>query len=101
MWARMVAEMVERPGLRFLTGVVLIPLGAAIYLTNPWVPGDWLAVLVTVLGGLCVLEGCAMIAIGDLWMGLAGRIIASASRMWALFSAAIGIALVAVALLRL
>ena len=56
-WVGMVAHFERDLGLRFLTGIVCLGLGAAIYLVSPWRPGDWLAVLVTVIGGGMVVEG--------------------------------------------
>lgn len=55
-WKGMIDDFEKIPALRFLTGIVCIALGAAIYLTNPWIPGDWLSVVVTVIGGWVVVE---------------------------------------------
>lgn len=100
-WGRMAREVTASHGLRFVIGIVLIALGAAVYLVTPWTPGDWLGITVAAFGGLMVLEGCAMLAFGHQLMKFAGRIIASAGRIWAALSGLIGLALIIAALLRL
>jgi hypothetical protein len=100
-WARMLEDFVGNDGLRFLTGIVLIALGAIIYLANPWNPADWVSVVVTVLGGGMALEGAIMLAFGDVFMRFSRALIGNAGRAWAAFSLIAGIALGAVALARL
>ncbi|HEX6219149.1 MAG TPA: hypothetical protein VFZ35_07740 [Sphingomicrobium sp.] len=99
-WAGMLADFERSPGLRFLTGFFVLSLGAAIYLVNPWRPDDWLSTLVTILGGVMALEGAVILAMGDRFLGFARWLIGRASRAWALFSALLGIALIAAAFLR-
>lgn len=100
-WAGMLDEFENRSGLQFLTGIVLIGLGGAIYLVNPWNPADWLSVVVTILGGGMALEGVVMLAFGKPYMHFARKLLGQVNRGWALFSAAIGAGLIVVALLRL
>ncbi|MDA7787977.1 hypothetical protein N8940_01955 [Sphingomonadaceae bacterium] len=100
-WGKMAKEVTASYGLRFVIGIMLIALGAAVYLVTPWMPSDWLSVVITALGGLMVLEGCAMLAFGHEWMKLAGGMLTSAGRIWAALSGIIGLALIAAALLRL
>lgn len=100
-WVAMLDDFENRSGLQFLTGIVLIGLGAAIYLANPWNPSDWLAVVVTVLGGGMALEGVIMLGFGKPYMHFARKLLGQASRGWAILSAILGIALIAVALMRL
>lgn len=99
-WAAMLADFEKSAGLRFISGFFVLSLGAAIYTINPWRPGDWLSVLVTVLGGLMALEGALILAMGDRFMGFARWLIGKASRAWAAFSALLGLAMIAVAYLR-
>jgi len=99
-WAAMLDDFENKEGLRFVTGLFLLALGAAIYLVNPWSPADWLSVLVTVLGGGMALEGLVMLAFGRGYMHLASSIFGAVNRFWALFSAVLGVVLVCVALLR-
>lgn len=99
-WASMLADFERQPALRFLTGFFVLSLGAAIYLVNPWQPGDWLAVLVTVLGGVMALEGALILAAGDRFLLFARWLISRASPAWAALSALIGVALIAVAATR-
>jgi len=100
-WAAMLADFERTPALRFLTGFVVLFMGAAIYMASPWRPGDWLSVLVTVLGGAMALEGALILAMGDRFLGFARLLIGRASRAWAAVAALMGIALIAVALIRL
>lgn len=101
LWLKMVNETASGAGLQFLGGIFCITLGASIYLVNPWNPGDWLAVVITVMGGLVVLEGMALLAFGGPFMTFAKIFMGIASRGWAAFAGVLGIALVVVALLRL
>jgi len=100
-WVGMVAHFERDLGLRFLTGIVCLGLGAAIYLVSPWQPGDWLAVLVTVIGGGMVVEGALILAFGDNFLAFARRLMGAANRLWAGLSLLLGAALIVVALLRL
>ena len=100
-WLGMVAHFERDLGLRFLTGIVCLGLGAAIYLVSPWRPGDWLAVLVTVIGGGMVVEGALILAFGDNFLAFARRLMGAANRLWAGLSLLLGAALIVVALLRL
>ncbi|MDG2004105.1 MAG: hypothetical protein P8J20_12320 [Novosphingobium sp.] len=100
-WEKMLSDFRDDSGLRFLTGIVLIALGAAIYLVSPWRPDDWLAILVTVMGGGMVAEGAIFLAFGEPFIRAAKVMMGWANRGWALFSAVMGIALIAVALTRL
>lgn len=100
-WASMLEDFEQRPALRFITGFFVLSLGAAVYLVNPWRPGDWLSILVSVLGGIMAAEGALILAMGDRFLGFARRLIGSASKAWAGFSALLGMVLVIVALARL
>ncbi len=101
LWAAMLEDFERSAGLRFISGFFVLSLGAAIYMVNPWRPDDWLAVLVTVLGGVMALEGAVILAMGDRLLGFARSLIGRASRGWAIFSALLGVALIAVAVIRL
>ncbi len=99
-WAAMLEGFEENEALRFLTGIVVLSLGAAIYLVNPWNPADWLSVLVTVMGGGMALEGVVILAFGKPYLHFASKLIGVVNRGWALLSFGIGLVLVCVALLR-
>ena len=100
-WARMLAEFERGPGLRFLTGLFVLSLGAAVYLVNPWRPDDWMAIAASVMGGLMVAEGALILAMGDRFLGFARTLIGQAGKAWAGFSALLGFALIAAAMSRL
>lgn len=100
MWASMLEDFEDQPGLRFLTGFFLLSLGAAVYMVNPWRPDDWLSILVTVLGGVMALEGAVILALGDRFLTFARWMIGKANRFWAAFSAILGLALIVIAATR-
>ena len=60
-----------------------------------------MAIVVSVMGGLMVAEGALILAMGDRFLGFARWLIGRASRLWAAFSALLGLALIAVAFVRL
>jgi uncharacterized protein YjeT (DUF2065 family) len=100
-WKRMVGDFDTSPAMRFLTGIVCLALGAAIYLVNPWDPSDWMAILITVLGGWIALEGLLFLAVGDRFIALSSALMAMGGRIWAMVSIVLGIAAIIAALLRL
>lgn len=100
-WAAMLDDFEGRAGLQFLTGIVVLALGATIYLVNPWNPGDWMSVLVTVLGGGMALEGFIILAWGQAFIHLASKMLGAVNRVWAMFAGVIGIVMICLALLRL
>jgi len=99
-WAAMLEDFERSAGLRFMTGFIVLSLGAAVYMVNPWRPDDWLSVVVTVLGGIMALEGAVILAIGDRFLRFARWLIGKANRAWAIVSALLGVALIAVAYFR-
>lgn len=100
-WWLMLKEFERSVGMRLLTGIVTLALGAAIYLVNPWVPGDWLSVAVSALGGLMVAEGLLILAAGDRFLHMSRALIGRAGRAWAGFAALLGIVMILFALSRL
>lgn len=99
-WAAMLDGFERNEALRFLTGIVLLALGATIYLVNPWNPEDWLAVAMTVMGAGMALEGVVMLAFGRPFMHFASQLLGAVNRVWALFAAVIGVVLICLAALR-
>lgn len=101
LWAAMLSDFERSSGLRFITGFFLLSLGAAVYMVNPWRPDDWLSIVVSVLGGIMAFEGAVILAMGDRFLSFARLLIGRASRFWAAFSALLGIALIAIAFIRM
>ncbi len=99
-WKRMVGDFDTSPALRFLTGFFCLVLGAAIYLVNPWDPSDWMAVLVTVLGGWIAIEGLLFLAVGDRFVAFSSALMTAGGRAWAILSILLGILGIVFALLR-
>ncbi|MXO49315.1 hypothetical protein GRI69_13735 [Erythrobacter vulgaris] len=100
-WTAMLEDYERNTALRFLTGIVCIGLGGAIYLVSPWQPDDWLAILITILGGWMAIEGALILAFGDGIMRFARRLMGKANQLWAWFSLILGAFLIATALFRL
>jgi hypothetical protein len=100
-WWMMLKEFERSPALRLVTGIAVLALGATIYLVNPWRPDDWLAITVSVVGGVAVAEGVLILAAGDRLLHIARALVGRAGRAWAGFAALFGIAAIVVALLRL
>lgn len=99
-WAAMLDEFEKREGLRFLTGLFLLALGAAVYLVNPWNPADWLSVAVTIMGAGMVVEGMVMLAFGRAYLHFFNRYLGGVNRVWALLGAGFGIVAICLAALR-
>ncbi|WP_228242902.1 hypothetical protein [Porphyrobacter sp. GA68] len=100
LFATMLQDFERSPALNYVTGFVVLALGAIIYLVNPWQPDDWLAVGVTVIGGLMVLEGAFLIAVGDGFARFARQLLGQAGRAWAVASLVIGAALIVIGFVR-
>lgn len=99
-WASMLEDFEKAEGLRFITGIVVLALGATIYLVNPLDWNDWLSVVVTVIGGGMVVEGVVILGWGRPFLHFAASLLGAVNRFWALLSAGLGIVLVCVAMLR-
>ncbi len=93
-WNAMLAEFERSPALRFVTGVIALAIGAAIYLASPWRPGDWLSVVVSLIGGVAIAEGLLLLAMGDRFLAFARALVIRFGRGWAGFAALAGAALV-------
>ena len=100
-WGVMLTNFARGPALRFVTGFAVLAVGAAIYLGNPWRPADRLAVLVSVIGGIMVVEGMLILAAGDRFLPFARVLIGRAARVWAGASAFLGFCLIVAALARI
>jgi len=101
-WAAMLDNFEDSAATCFLTGIVLIAIGGTVYLVTPvWGEGDWLAVLMKVMGGGMVLEGFCVLAFSHTFMTFARAIIGHAGKPWAYFSLIIGLALGAVSVSRI
>lgn len=99
-WASMIDDLEKIPALRFLTGVICIGIGTPLYLIAPW-SGDWMLVAVKVIGGWMVVEGALFLAIGDMFMNFARKLMGGASRLWASIAILAGLAVIAAAGIRI
>src|SRR3546814_413121 len=55
-WQKLLEEMSASPALQLITALLELFLGAAIYIVNPWASADWLSGVMSVLGGLMIIE---------------------------------------------
>ncbi len=99
-WRRMVGEIAVSPSLQMLMGLVEIGLGIPLYLYNRDVSADVLATVMTVLGGLMVVEALAITVFTDRLVPFWRWALASGGRGWAFVSFIGGVVLTAVALFR-
>lgn len=100
-WWAMLKDFERSPALRFVTGLTTLALGATIYLVNPWRPDDWLAIAVSVAGGVAVAEGLLILAAGERFLHFGRALLGRGGRAWAGFAALFGIGAVLVGMMRL
>jgi len=100
-WEKMMWEMERSRALQFFAGLITFVLGAVIYLVSPLNFADWLSILVSVLGGIMMLEGLAWFAFPDKFIGIARLMMGSGSRLWPILACILGLVLGVVGLIRL
>ena len=91
-WNAMLLDFERSPGLRYLTGMACMAIGAALYLAVPWQAGDWLAIAVNIAGGLALAEGLLILAAGDRFLALGRRMLGNAWGVWSGVSVVLGLA---------
>ena len=103
-WHRMIEEVEGSSALQLLTGLFELIFGTLLYLGSRgptgW-PADWLAALLTLLGGLAVIEALAVTAFSDLYVRFWARKFGTNTRAIAGLALLIGVGFIAAALLRL
>ncbi|WP_435416936.1 hypothetical protein WAB17_08535 [Parerythrobacter aurantius] len=100
-WTKLVEELEASVALRFVTGFVTLMFGALVYLAVPWNSANWLAMVVTVIGGLGVAKGLLILAAPDRIMGLGRKVLGTNSALIAGIDALLGAGLIFAALSRL
>ena len=98
MWQTMIGEVEGSPALQFLSGMLELAVGAAVYLANPWLPVDLLTCLLKSLGGLMMAEALAILFACDLYSHLWLRSLGNFQRGWAGATTALGLGLTIVGL---
>jgi hypothetical protein len=99
-WQKMLSEMAASPALLVITALLELFLGAVIYIANPWASADWLSSAMSVLGGLMIIEALVVLAFSDLYMAFWLRRFGPFSKLWALLSIVLGLALIAIGIVR-
>jgi len=97
-WQTMIGEVEGSPALQFLSGMLELAVGAAVYLANPWLPADLLTCLLKSLGGLMMAEALAILFACDLYSQMWLRSLGNFQRGWAGATTALGLGLTIVAL---
>ena len=100
-WNGMLADFEQSPGMRFIAGIIVLVLGAVVYLVTPWRPDDWLFIAMAGFGGLLVVKGILLLAAGERFVTFGRWAMAGASEVWAGLSAVLGAGFIFVALSRL
>ena len=99
-WAQMVDEIEKSPALQLLSGFAELFVGAAIYLLNPWDPGDLLSTFMKILGGLMMAEALVVMAISDLYFQTWLKNLAAMRRGWPAVTLIIGGAMAIAGMIR-
>jgi len=97
-WQTMIGEVEGSPALQFLSGMLELAVGAAVYLANPWLPADLLTCLLKSLGGLMMAEALAILFACDLYSHMWLRSLGNFQRGWAGATTALGLGLTIVGL---
>ncbi|WP_066555315.1 hypothetical protein [Croceicoccus bisphenolivorans] len=92
-WQTLIKEVEASPALQMISGVAELAAGAAIYLVNPWVPSDLLAIAMRVIGGIMMLEALVVVGFSDIYFHFWLRNLAVFHRGWAVVSLAVGVVL--------
>lgn len=99
-WQTMIDEIEKSPALQLVSGFMELFVGAAIYLCNPWVPSDLLAIVMKTVGGLMMAEALTVMAISDLYFQLWLKTLAAVHRGWAVVTLLLGGALAIAGMMR-
>ena len=99
-WQTMIGEVEGSPALTFLSGMLELVVGAAVYLANPWAPADLLTCLLKSLGGLMMVEALAILFACDLYSQMWLRSLGNFHRGWAGTTTALGLALTLIGMAR-
>lgn len=94
-WRAMLREIEGSSALQLIVGMVELALGAAVYIANPWNPQDWLACLMTILGGLMMAEAMVFLVIADRYLRFWVPRLGADWRGWAVVSFLVGLWLAA------
>lgn len=92
-WQTMIGEVEGSPALQFLSGMLELAIGAAVYLANPWLPTDLLTCLLKSLGGLMMAEAVAILFACDLYTQMWLRSLGNFHRGWASVTTVLGLLL--------
>ena len=100
-WRTMLEEVERSPALQFLCGLMELVIGAAVYLTNPYIPSDLLACGLKVMGGVMIVEALAILGFVDIYTQFWLRSLTHMHRGWATSTVLLGLILLVAGALRL
>ena len=96
-WAKMIEEMENGAALTTLMGLVTFAIGVAL-LGVHHERDDPLQIVVTAVGAIAALEGLLILAVPKVMISI-GKPFLARSRVWAIFTAVLGLAFILVGLL--
>lgn len=97
---RMVDEIDKSAALQLMSGFGELAVGAAIYLLNPWDPGDLLAMVMKAIGGLMMAEALVVMALSDIYFHLWLKNLAALHRSWPIATLLAGLVLAGAGMMR-
>lgn len=100
-WMAMVGELEKNHALRFVTGIICLAIGTALYLVEPWGRADWMLYVVKIIGAWMVVEGFVFLAAGEWLIGIAKRMMGYNPRLGAGISMLLGLVAILCAELRI
>jgi hypothetical protein len=100
-WMSMVEDIEAHPALQFLTGIICIAIGTALYLIEPWGRSDWMLYAVKIIGAWMVVEGFIFLCLGGWLLRISKGMMGWNTRVWAILSALLGVAAIIAAELRI
>jgi hypothetical protein len=93
-WRTMIEEIDKSPALQLVSGFMELFVGAAIYLVNPWSPGDVLSIFMKSIGGLMMIEALVVMGFSDLYLHFWLKNLAAMHKIWSGVTLVLGLALV-------
>lgn len=100
MWRTAIQEVNNSSALQLTTGLLELVVGAAIYLSNAWIPSDVLACVLKAIGGLMMLEALAVVGFCDVYTNFWPRSLIHMHRVWAMLTVLVGLAFSILGMLR-
>lgn len=99
-WQAMIGEIEKSHAMQLLSGAIQMTAGAAIYLSNPWIPADLLACVMKAIGGFMMAEALVVLGFSDIYFQLWLKNLAVLNRGWAWATGAYGLVIAVLGMMR-